>query len=79
MPDYEGQEAKMTRKVKSSTVKNLLSPPLSYKDTYICSGKIRISVSIRLEIVIKTTNQSCISLTKWPPNVFFFLFSVFFL
>lgn len=70
---------RMTRRSKKLKVKNLLSPPLSYKDTYVCSGKSRISVSIRLEIVIKTTNQSSISLTKWLPNIlcFFFLFSNF--
>lgn len=79
MPDYEGQEAKMTRRRKKLKVKHLLSPPLSHKDTYVCSGKSRISVSIRLEIVIKTTNQSSISLTKWPPNIlwFFFFFHFF--
>lgn len=79
MPDYEGQEAKMTHRRKKLKVKHLLSPPLSHKDTYVCSGKSRISVSIRLEIVIKTTNQSSISLTKWPPNIlcFFFFFHFF--
>lgn len=70
---------RMTRRSKKLKVKNLLSLPLSYKDTYVCSGKSRISVSIRLEIVIKTTNQSSISLTKWLPNIlcFFFFFQIF--
>lgn len=31
----------------------------------VCPGKNRISVSIRLEIVIKTASQSSISVIKW--------------